>query len=161
MKVLFVCHGGVGRSQMARAFYNYTTQTQDANAVATDMDHLNPNAKTVREWEIENDRKSSANLVMEEFNLSTLDADRRQLTSEMLGEYDLVVNIATKEQSPSWLLGNNVIWWDISDPGFSHTLEEVRATRDEIKKRVLRLVELERSDGDFHELDDNIDEGTQ
>ena len=140
-KVLFVCHGCVGRSQMAKAFYNHYTQTTHAVAAGTDVAHLNPDAPTVRAWEIENNRKSSANELMEELGLSTLDSERHQLTPEMLAEYDLIVNTATRAQTPEWLKGSNVVWWDMKDPGFSHTKDEVKAIRDEISSRVKALID--------------------
>lgn len=140
-KVLFVCHGCVGRSQMAKAFYNHHTQTTHAVAAGTDVAHLNPDAPTVRAWEIENNRKSSANELMEELGLSTLDSERHQLTPEMLAEYDLIVNTATRAQTPEWLKGSNVVWWDMKDPGFSHTKDEVKAIRDEISSRVKALID--------------------
>jgi len=157
VKILFVCHGGVGRSQMGSAFYNAMTNTNNAEAAATDMVHLNPGAKTIREWEIENDRKSSANQVMGEIGLSTIEAKRMQLTHGMLNQYDLVINIAAREQTPDWLRGDNVVWWDMPDPGFAHTIDEVLQTRDKIKERVALLVDLEKTGGDLHSLDDNID----
>jgi len=139
-KVLFVCHGCVGRSQMAKALYNHYTQTTNAMAAGTDVAHLNPNASTVRAWEIENNRKSSANELMEDLGLSILDSERHQLTPEMLAEYDLVVNTATKAQTPEWFGGSNIVWWNMKDPGFSHTKDEIKAVRDEIDYRVKELI---------------------
>lgn len=55
-RVLFVCHGCVGRSQMAKALYNHYSKTTGADVAGTDVDHLNPSALTVREWEVEDGR---------------------------------------------------------------------------------------------------------
>ena len=48
-----------------------------------------------------------------------------------------------------------MIWWDIPDlmPG-----DAVDKAFQEIEKRVKELIKLEKSGGDIHELDDNIDE---
>ena len=36
MKVLFVCRGNVGRSQMAEAYYNFFTKSNMATSAGTD-----------------------------------------------------------------------------------------------------------------------------
>jgi hypothetical protein len=54
-----------------------------------------------------------------------------------------------------------VIWWDIKDPGLvkddAAKLKAANAALDEITKRVEKLIEIEKTGGDFHELDDGID----
>ena len=77
------------------------------------------------------------------------------MTPDLMSQYDLVVNIAERGQTPDWLRGKNVIWWDIPDlmPG-----DAVDKAFQEIEKRVKELIKLEKSGGDFHTLDDNIDE---
>lgn len=76
------------------------------------------------------------------------------MTSDLISRHDLVVNIAERWQTPDWLRGENVIWWDVPDllPGDSGD-----STFIEVEKRVRELIELEKSRGDFRELDDNID----
>ncbi len=38
MKILFVCWGNVGRSQMAQAYYNHFTKSNDAFSAGTDSE---------------------------------------------------------------------------------------------------------------------------
>lgn len=35
-KILFVCHGNVGRSQIAQAYYNYYSRTHNASSAGVD-----------------------------------------------------------------------------------------------------------------------------
>ena len=78
----------------------------------------------------------------------------------MGGGYDLVVNLAERDQTPDWLHGDKVIWWDIVDPSkekdFDKRLAQSRTVLDLVKARVEKLIEVEKAGGDFHELDDNI-----
>lgn len=84
---------------------------------------------------------------------------RMQLTPEMLAHYDVVVNIADRDQTPDWLRGDNVIWWNIPDLGIEYANEEnVQRNFELIAAKVHALIDLEKSGGDTHGLDDNIDE---
>jgi hypothetical protein len=50
-----------------------------------------------------------------------------------------------------------VIWWNVKDPGKTKAVEDWLLAQKEIEWRVKRLVEIEKSGGDFHDLDDDID----
>lgn len=160
MKVNFVCFGNVGRSQMAKGFYNHFANTNDADS--TGVDETENFSETVFE------RVSSAAKTHPDFAAiffqSMLDKGidmtgytRQKLVPDMLANYDLIVNIAERSQTPNWLRGENVIWWDIKDPGKTKTVESWLSALEEIESRVKKLIEIENSGGDFHELDDSID----
>jgi protein-tyrosine-phosphatase len=168
MKILFVCYGNMARSQTAKALYNIFTGTNDAESAGIGVKDHHPEAKTVAEFEKmmvkqKPDFYSRARVIMNDrHGIDIGDSPRLPLTPEMLAEYDLVVNTAERSQTPDWLRGSNVIWWDIEDPAGlnrEHTADmgKMVATYDAILPRVKKLIEIEESGGDFHELDDNID----
>lgn len=158
MNILFVCYANIGRSQTAQALYNYWTETDDARSAGTGVDESFPECKTLGDFEKDEHHKPSTLIVMsEKFGLDLSNLERTQLTQEMLSQYDLVVNIADRNQTPSWLRGDNVIWWQIEDLGPNFSRERAFENFDMIADKVKRLIEIEKTDGDFHRLDDNID----
>ena len=155
MKVLFVCHANAGRSQTAKALYNLFTSSNDANAAGTGVMAHFPEGKTIQEYEVVSNHESRTRRYLKtNFDVDIADSSRIQLTPEHILQYDLVVNIAEKGQTPRWLRGKNVIWWDVKDllPG-----DAVDSTFREVEDRVKNLIEAEKNHGDFHELDDDID----
>jgi arsenate reductase len=139
MKVLFVCHYNVGRSQMAKALYNSLSHSHDADSAGT-------NVKEPGQTLLERKQSSSSSLffvidVMDEIGIDISSAVRTQLTEEMLKHYDKVISMAEKETSPEWLLAApNYIYWDVKDPR-GQSFEITASARDEIKSRVTRLYE--------------------
>ncbi|MCL2451341.1 hypothetical protein FWD20_00425 [Candidatus Saccharibacteria bacterium] len=162
MKVLFVCNNTVGRSQAAKAFYNQLTNSHDADAAGVGL--RLPEADTMLKFFVAKNGEAAMYKTLQEIGIDIGDYPRVQLTPEMLGGgYDLIVNIADKSQTPKWLRGDKVIWWNVPDPGHKENFEErlvySRVTRDLMRERVKKLIEIEKSGGDFHKLDDNIDGG--
>jgi hypothetical protein len=150
---------------MAEGFYNAMTHSN--NAASAGIETNERPALVLREFfdkYVEDvkrhygfDEYLSTIDVMAEKNIDISDYTRQQLTPAMIsgGGYDVVVNIAGKRQTPDWLRGHNVIWWDIADPhGESSAM---RSSCDEIETRIKKLIEVEKSGGDFRELDDDID----
>jgi len=143
-KVLFVCNADVVRSQMAQAFYNHFTKTQNADSAGVNAEKY-PTAKipTVADFDAHLVAKNLDPLavidLMREKGIEVGASQRTQLTKDMLRNYDLVVNIANRNQTPDWLKGDNVVWWKIEDPhAESRKLAELAC--DEIEKRVKKLI---------------------
>ena len=143
-KVLFVCNANVVRSQMAQAFYNHFTKTQNADSAGVNAEKY-PTAKipTVADFDAHLVAKNLDPLavidLMREKGIEVGASQRTQLTKDMLRNYDLVVNIANRNQTPDWLKGDNVVWWKIEDPhAESRKLAELAC--DEIEKRVKKLI---------------------
>lgn len=159
MKVLFVCYANIGRSQTAMALYNHWTKTDSANSAGTGVYETNPEQQTLGEVErLGHHRPSTMTALSEKLGIDASDFTRTQLTPEMLSQYDLVVNIADRDQTPDWFRGDNVIWWKILDLGPHFTDERLWQNYEMLVDKVKRLIDLEKSGGDIHELDDNIDE---
>ena len=143
-KVLFVCNANVVRSQMAQAFYNHFTKTQNADSAGVNAEKY-PTAKipTVADFDAHLVAKNLDPLavidLMREKGIEVGASQRTQLTKDMLCNYDLVVNIANRNQTPDWLKGDNVVWWKIEDP-HAESRELAELACDEIEKRVKRLI---------------------
>lgn len=158
-KVLFVCCENIGRSQMAKAVYNKLTGTSNANGAATGF------GKEFREGTIADLEKqkseklgeayqSTAKIaIQEKIGVDISNAPRIKLSPGMIADYDLIVNIAEKWQTPDWLHGENVIWWDVKDPGMIEDYEgRMAASREALSNIEKRVQEL--CDGKI--IDDNI-----
>ncbi len=143
-KILFVCNANVVRSQMAQAFYNHFTQTQNADSAGVNAEKY-PTAKipTVADFDAHLVAKNLDPLtvidLMREKGIEVGASQRTQLTKDMLCNYDLVVNIANRNQTPDWLKGDNVVWWKIEDP-HAESRELAELACDEIEKRVKQLI---------------------
>ena len=76
--------------------------------------------------------------IMQELDID-LSRERPQLlTRELAEQADVVVTMGCGDACP-YMPGKRYIDWDLPDPG-GRPLDEVRATRDEIVRRVERLV---------------------
>ena len=143
-KVLFVCNANVVRSQMAQAFYNHFTKTQNADSAGVNAEKY-PTAKipTVADFDAHLVAKNLDPLavidLMREKGIEVGASQRTQLTKDMLRNYDLVVNIANRNQTPDWLKGDNVVWWKIED-SHAESRELAELACDEIEKRVKKLI---------------------
>ena len=152
-KVLFVCNANVVRSQMAQAFYNHFTKTQNADSAGVNAEKY-PTAKipTVADFDAHLVAKNLDPLavidLMREKGIEVGASQRTQLTKDMLRDYDLVINIANRNQTPDWLKGDNVVWWKIEDP-HAESRELAKLACDEVEKRVKKLISGEVVDDDI------------
>ena len=118
MKILFVCHANVGRSQVAQVYFDKLSRhTSDSAGIAVDeliaKRHL-------RGRKLKDVTSRAAEYILEcirnEFGVDIADKERQQLTPQMVDEADLVVVIAEKEQWPNYLKeGGKIMFWDIPD----------------------------------------------
>jgi protein-tyrosine-phosphatase len=76
--------------------------------------------------------------VMRELEIDLADRVPRKLTHELAEEADVVVTMGCGDECP-YIPGKRYLDWDLEDPK-GRPLEEVRATRDEIARRVSALV---------------------
>ncbi len=139
MKVLFVCRQNVGRSQMAKAFYNYYSNSHDAEAAGT---HVRESGQTLQERKrLSVSRNFFVLDVMQEVGIDISQYVRSPLVEEALRRYDLIVSMANKGDTPEWLLQSpNYVYWGVSDPR-GQDFAATAVVRDEIKTKVLNLIE--------------------
>ena len=125
-RVLFVCTENAGRSQMAEAFTNHYGKGKVVATSAGVMpaDHVNP---TVAE-------------VMKEKGIDISNNKPKMLTTKMAEEADKIITMGCSVEKicPAPLL-KNVIDWGLEDPK-NQPIDKVREIRDEIEKRVLKLI---------------------
>jgi len=125
-KILFVCVENAGRSQMAEAFANHYGKGKLVASSAGVMlaDRVNP---VVVE-------------VMKEKGIDISMKKPKLLTTKMAEEVDQIITMGCSVEKfcPAPLL-KNVIDWGLEDPK-GKSIDEVRQIRDEIEKRVLKLI---------------------
>jgi arsenate reductase len=122
--VLFVCLHNAGRSQMSQALFELAVDDRHtaASAGTTPADGVHPEV-------IE---------VMRELDIDLSARRPRLLTRELAEQADIVVTMGCGDQCP-FIPGRRYIEWDLPDPA-GQPVDEVRATRDEISRRVDQLV---------------------
>ncbi len=130
MKVLFVCQANVGRSQMAEAFYNFHTQSNDAISAGVEDFREKYQHKPTRE-------------IIEAMLEKGIDISHQRidfLTPGMLTNADQVVVLCSKDLCPEFLLENGkVVFREIEDP-HQQDLKTIQRIRDQIGGLVLELV---------------------
>ncbi|MGB4957766.1 MAG: class I tRNA ligase family protein [Candidatus Saccharimonas sp.] len=155
-RILFVCHSNVGRSQFAQGFYNHYTDGFAADSGGVNPDGYWEEAPTLHEFETGVLQKINPSSVlssetMEEVGIDISTHKRKRLNKNDLKNYDVVIDITEKSQTPDWLNGENVVWWDVQDPR-GDSWEKNRRARDEIQEKVKQLVQ-------GIVVDDNVDTG--
>lgn len=129
MKILFVCEGNMMRSQIAEAFYNSLTGTRDTISAGTYAYGADcASRRAVR--------------VMDEIGLSLDGHYSKQLTDKIAERVDKII-LFSVPKIPAYLqLGHAVEDWNVHDLGFgtTDTLELDRQVRDDIRRRVKKLV---------------------
>ncbi len=125
-KVLFVCVENAGRSQMAEAFANLYGKGKI----------LASSAGTVPS----NSVHSSVTKVMLEKGLDLSERKPRLLTAKMLQDADTIIVMGCEAGGfcPAPLL-KKVVDWELEDPK-DKPAERVRQIRDEIEKKVLKMI---------------------
>jgi arsenate reductase len=126
--VLFVCAHNSGRSQMAEAFFNHMAKgkAQAYSAGTQPADDVNP---VVVE-------------VMREAGIDISSNKPKLLTMDVVEKSDKMITTGCNAEAEAVCPASFVETedWALEDP-FGKTLEQVRKIRDEIKKRVEKLLE--------------------
>lgn len=135
MKILFICKGNVGRSQIAEALFRKKyPDTHEAFSAGTKISgpeepivNLMPNIQEVLD-------------VMNEEGIDVSKAIRHQLTEQMVDSSDkVIVIIEDEEVLPEYLTKSpKLIRWNIPDPK-GKDLEFTRKVKDQIKERIETL----------------------
>ena len=129
-KVLFVCYGNVGRSQMAEAYYNHFTKSNQAISAGTDPTtparYAKPSLEVIK--------------AMKEDGIDISGNKVKTITADMVKNSEKIYVLCKQELCPSFLLAfNNVIFWNIRDP-YKIDINGTRVIRDEIKRYVLSVL---------------------
>ena len=122
-RVLFVCLRNAGRSQMSAALFERASEGRhDAlSAGTTPADRVHPEVVDA----------------MREIGVDLSGRTPRTLTRELAEEADVIVTMGCGDGCPH-VPGKQRVDWDLPDPQ-GRPVEEVRAVRDEIERRVSEL----------------------
>jgi arsenate reductase len=124
--VLFVCRANAGRSQMSQALFERAAAGRhhalSAGSEADPDGHVHPPVVDA----------------MRELGIDLAGRRPQPLTRELAEQADVVVTMGCGDACP-YIPGKRYVDWDLPDPK-DRPLAEVRATRDEIARRVDDLV---------------------
>jgi len=126
--VIFACVHNAGRSQMAAAFFNRFADPAKAHAVSAGTEpgeRIHPEVMAV----------------MQESGIDLSHAKPQKLTEEIAKDAQLLITMGCGDECP-YVPGLRRDDWPLRDPKGLH-INEVRAVRDEIKKRVDTLLKNE------------------
>jgi arsenate reductase len=121
---LFVCRQNAGRSQMSAALFERASagRHRALSAGTTPANRVHPEVVAV----------------MRELDVDVSDRVPRKLTRQLAEAADVVVTMGCGDECP-YIPGKRYVDWDLEDPA-GRPLHEVRATRDDIARRVKALV---------------------
>jgi arsenate reductase (thioredoxin) len=123
-RVLFVCLHNAGRSQMSQALFERAAASRHEarSAGTTPGERVHPEVVEV----------------MRELHVDLADRTPQKLTDELAQWADVVVTMGCGDECP-YIPGKRYVDWDLADPK-DRPVDEVRATRDEIARRVEGLL---------------------
>jgi arsenate reductase (thioredoxin) len=121
---LFVCLQNAGRSQMSAALFERAAdgRHEALSAGTTPAERVHPEVVEV----------------MRELGVDLAGRRPQKLTGELAGRADVIVTMGCGDECP-YIPGKRYVDWDLPDPA-GRPPDEVRATRDEIARRVEALV---------------------
>jgi arsenate reductase len=124
-RALFVCLHNAGRSQMSEALFGHAAEGRHEarSAGTTPAERVHPEVVEA----------------MGELGIDLGDRQPRRLSRADAEWADVVVTMGCGDECP-YIPGKRYIDWDLPDPK-GQSIETVRATRDEIERRVRALVD--------------------
>jgi arsenate reductase (thioredoxin) len=124
-KILFVCRGNSGRSQMAEGFYNHRSGEGRAVSAGIEPD------KEIHPWTVQ---------LMKETGIDVSGQKPKKLTGELMEEADRIVLLAPELLSdiPEHYLTKIEVWK--IKPLAGKSIEKVREIREEINDKVKQLL---------------------
>ena len=127
---LFVCLHNAGRSQMSQALFERAAGGRHTAASAGTQPGERVHPQVVE--------------AMRELDIELADRTPRALTRELAERADIVITMGCGDECP-YIPGKRYIDWELEDPA-GLPLDQVRAIRDDIDRRVDELVsELDRA----------------
>lgn len=129
-EVLFVCHANVARSQMAEGYFNHFSNPHRAKSAG-----VSPFIE-----EVFHAPADTAVAVMKEEGIDISKQKVTSLTRELAESADRIYVLCKKEECPEYITDSEkTVYWDIDDP-FAGDSETFRHVRDEIKRKVEKIL---------------------
>jgi len=131
MKILFICFGNIARSQMAQGYYNYYTNSTDAQSAGASMNagerYKHPTDDVIK--------------VMREDGIDVSKNPVRVVTKKMVDDAQKIVVFCSLDDCPKYVRDSEkTVHIKVTDP-YWISEEYTRISRDEVKKAVLDLLE--------------------
>jgi arsenate reductase (thioredoxin) len=126
--VIFACVHNAGRSQMSAAFFNQLADPARARAISAGTEPAERVHPVVQE-------------IMQEIGIDLSQVKPQKLTAELARGAQLLVTMGCGEQCP-YVPELRREDWPLRDPK-GMQIEEARVVRDEIRRRVYKLIESE------------------
>jgi arsenate reductase (thioredoxin) len=126
--IIFACVHNAGRSQMAAAFFNHVVDPTKAKAISAGTEpgeRIHPEVLAA----------------MQEVGIDLSGAKPQNLTEELAKGAQLLITMGCGDKCP-YVPGLRRDDWPLRDPK-GLPAEEVRAIRDEVKRRVQELIQRE------------------
>jgi arsenate reductase (thioredoxin) len=127
-RIIFACVHNAGRSQMAAAFFNRLADPAKVQAVSAGTqpgDRVHPEVVEA----------------MRELDIDLAGAKPQRLTPGLAGSAQYLVTMGCGDECP-FVPGAKRDDWPLDDPK-GKPIAQIRAIRDEIRRRVVKLVEQE------------------
>lgn len=140
MKILFVCRGNVGRSQIAEMLFNQKTKgVHTSDSAGT---RVKGKDGSDRHGQLLKDLPGAEKVVdvLAEIGIDAKDSMRIQLNQEMLEGYDKVIYMSEPEVTPEYLSAfPGAEYWEVEDPK-EMDLDETRKIREQLDGLVVDLI---------------------
>ena len=138
MKVLFICRGNVGRSQMAAALFTKYSGIKAFSAGTKIFEEENQKIKDIPLAE-------PVIRFMKKEWIDVAENARIQLTPKMVQEFDKIIVMAEPETIPEYLSNSSKMeFWDIEDPkgmndeGYEKIISQIKSKLNQfIKENML------------------------
>lgn len=129
-KILFICQGNVGRSQIAEGYYNH--YHGEGKAISAGIDNIGEKYNyTPRADIIE---------VMQEKGIDISNHKIKQINETMLKEVKEIVVLCNPKLLPKFVTSSDIAirFQEVADP-FNSSMAEIRKIRDKIEEIVLDI----------------------
>jgi len=135
-KVVFICHGNMFRSQVAKGLYN-KIQKDGSIAYSFGTNVLDRGLQGLKLSQ----RPGLEILIFElkKYGIDISNEYCNQLKEEYLKNVDKIIVMAEKEYIPEWLKKYNYEYWEVPNPEV-HVTEEISDIIKLIKEKVIKLM---------------------
>jgi len=142
MKVLFVCKANVGRSQMAEAYHNHLAKLRKLENKADSAGTRVFERAGLSLDKLINKVNGIENVIlaMSDLGIDVSKNKLKQLSEDLLNNYDKIIVMAEPETWPEYLKNNRKVeYWQIENPKDT-SLETHKKVRDKIINKINEML---------------------